>query len=40
MVPYGDAVVGVTVIRALLIVLRVCMLRGCEGDGNAGVNEG
>ena len=34
---YVDAVVAVTVIRILLFVLRVCRLRECEGDGNAGV---
>ena len=37
MVPYVDVVVSVTVIRVLLFVLHVCMLRECEGDGNAGV---
>ena len=37
MVPYVDAVVVVTVMRVLLFVLRVCQLRECEGDGNAGV---
>ena len=31
MVPYVDAVVAVTVIRALLFVLRARMLRACEG---------
>ena len=31
MVPYVNAVVAVTVIRVLLFVLRVCMLRECEG---------
>ena len=36
MIPYMDAVVAVTVIR---VVLHVCMLRGCEGDGNAGVGD-
>ena len=30
-VPYVDAVVGVTVMRVLLFVLRVCMLRDCKG---------
>ena len=40
MVPYLDAVVDVTVMRVLLFVLRVCMLRECEGDGNAGVGDG
>ena len=34
MVPYVD---DVTVMRVLLFVLHVCMLRECEGDGNAGV---
>ena len=37
MVHYVDAVVAVTVMRVLLFVLRVCMLREYEGDGNAGV---
>ena len=40
MVPYMGAVVAVTVMRALLFVLHVCMLRECEGDGNAGVRDG
>ena len=31
MVPYVDAVVGVTVMRVLLFVLHVCMLREFEG---------
>ena len=31
MVPYVDAVVGVTVMRVLLFVLHVSMLRECEG---------
>ena len=35
MVPYVDAVMCV-----LLFVLRVCMLRECEGDINAGVGDG
>ena len=35
-----DAVVAVTVMHVLLFVLHVCMLRGCEGDGNAGVVDG
>ena len=35
MVHYVDAVVAV--MRVLLFVLHVCMLRGCEGDGNADV---
>ena len=30
-----DAVVGVMCV--LLVVLHVCMLSECEGDGNAGV---
>ena len=38
-VPYVDAVVAVTVIR-VLFVLRVCMPRECEGDGNAGMGDG
>ena len=37
MVPYVDAVVAVTVMPVLLFVFHVCMLRECEGDGNAGV---
>ena len=36
-VPYLDAVVTVNVMRVLLFVLHVCMLRVCEGDGNADV---
>ena len=40
MVPCVDAVVAVTVMRVLLFVLHVCMLRECEGDGNAGVGDG
>ena len=36
-VPNVDVVVAVTVMRVLLFVLHVCMLRECEGDGNAGV---
>ena len=40
MVPYVDSVVAVTVMSVLLFVLYVCMLRACEGDGNAGVWEG
>ena len=39
MVPYVDAVVAVTVMRILWFVLHVCMLRVCEGDGNAGVGD-
>ena len=35
MVPYVDAVVHVTVMRILMLVLRVG-----EGDGNAGVGDG
>ena len=31
MVPYMGAVVAVTVMRALLFVLHVCMQRECEG---------
>ena len=31
MVPYVAAVVAVTVMRVLLIVLRVCMQRECRG---------
>ena len=37
LVSYVDAV---TVMRVLLFVLHVCMLRDCEGDGNAGVGNG
>ena len=28
------------VMRVLLIVLHVCLLRECDGDGNAGVGAG
>ena len=28
-----------TVMRVLLFVLHVCLLRECEGDGNAGVGD-
>ena len=28
-----------TVMRVLFVVLHVCMLRGCEVDGNAGVGD-
>ena len=35
-VPYVDAVVAVTVVYVLLL-LHVCMLIECEGDGNVGV---
>ena len=35
LVPYVDAVVVVSMMRVLLFVLHVCMLRECEGDGNA-----
>ena len=31
MVPYVDAVVDVTVMRVLSFVLRVCLLRECDG---------
>ena len=40
MIRYVDAVVVSTVLRILLIVLYVCMLRECEGDGNVGVGDG
>ena len=30
MVPYGDAVVAVTVIRVLLFVLHMCLLKECN----------
>ena len=32
--------VAVTVMRVLLYMLHVCMIRECEGDGNAGVEDG
>ena len=32
MVPCVDAVVAVTVMHVLLFVLRMCKLRGCEGE--------
>ena len=32
-----DAVFDVTVMGVLLFGLHVCMMRECEGDGNAGV---
>ena len=35
-----SAVVAVTVMHVLLFVLHVCVLRECEGDGNAGVGSG
>ena len=38
--PYVDAVVAMTVMSVLLFVLPVCMLRECDGDGNAGVGSG
>ena len=31
MVPYVDVVAAVTVMRALLFVLHVCLLRECDG---------
>ena len=34
------AVVAVTVMHVLLFVLRVCAVRGCEGDGSAGEESG
>ena len=40
MVPYVDEVVTVTVLRVLLLVLHVCMLRECKGNGIAGVGDG
>ena len=40
MVPYVDVVVAVTVMRVLLCVWHVWMLRECEVDGNAGVEDG
>ena len=40
MVPYVDEVVAVTVMRILLFVLHVCLLRECDVDGNAGVEDG
>ena len=36
-VTYVDVVVAGTVKIVLLFVLRVCMLRKCESDGNVGV---
>ena len=39
MVTYVDALVVVNVMHVLLFVLHVCMLRECEGDGNAGVGD-
>ena len=38
--PYVDAVVAVTVMPVLLFVLYVCLLRGCDVYGNAGVGDG
>ena len=38
MLPYLDEVVAV--MRVLLFVLHVCLLRGCEVIGNAGVGGG
>ena len=35
-----SVVVAVTVMRVLLVVLHVCMLKECEGDGNASVGDG
>ena len=35
-----DAVVAVPVMCVLLFVLRVCMLRECEGCGSAAVGDG
>ena len=32
--------VAVTVMCVLLFVLHVCILRGCKGNGNAGVGDG
>ena len=40
MIPYVDVVVAVTVMHVLLFVLYVCMLRECDGDGNACVGDG
>ena len=40
LVPYVDVVVVVTVMCVLLFVLQVCMLRECDGDGNADVGSG
>ena len=34
--PCRGTLCGETVMRVLLFVLHVCMLRECEGDGNAG----
>ena len=40
MVPYVDVVVAVTVMCVLLFGLHMCILRECEGDGNAVVGDG
>ena len=32
-----DVVIAVTALLVLLFVLHVCILRECEGEGNAGV---
>ena len=38
--PICMRMVAVIVIRVLLFVLHVCILRECEGHGNAGVGDG
>ena len=37
LVPYVDAVLGVTVMRVLLFGLYAERVYGCDGDGNVGV---
>ena len=40
LVPYVDVMVTVIVMHVLLFVLHVCMLRECEGEGNASEGNG
>ena len=40
LVPYMDEEFAVTVVRLLLFELHLCMLRRCEGYGNAFVRDG
>ena len=40
LVTYVDAMVAVIVMHVMLFVLHVCMLRECEGDGNAASGDG
>ena len=40
MVCFVDAVAAVTVMSVLLVVLHVCTLRKCEGDGYTDVCDG